>query len=143
MVLFPLEEGNIELYIYTYICMYIYIYIYHILHLQAIRQQLQKKGCVQDYFKSEPMQKVYRMYCSIAFVPPAEIVQWWDEVIGGYISMIKVNYRLEKIIETDHRRMFGRMHSLIGSNISIKHSLVPRLEKRGRYYKNCKNYKKF
>ena len=80
----------IHLYMYVYIC--ICIYIYHILHLQAIRQQLQKKGCLQDYFKSEPMQKVYRMCCSLAFVPPAEIVQWWDEVIGGYISKMKVNY---------------------------------------------------
>ena len=47
---------------------------------------------LQDFHRCENMQSVYRLCCALAFVPPAEVTEWWDEVIGGYINKMKVSY---------------------------------------------------
>ena len=73
--------------------------------LETVFKQLSKKGCLRIYHAEEEFQRLIKLVYTLAFLPEADIIKGWEEVIYRKFEKIsKIGYMI-----LNHVRTFSRI----------------------------------
>jgi hypothetical protein len=68
------------------------ILIYCYFHWRkALRENIQKKGCLVEVSTNPDFNKLYRMICSLAFVPAEDIAEVIDQIVTPFVDELEEN----------------------------------------------------
>ena len=60
--------------------------------LETVFKQLSKKGCLRIYHAEEEFQRLIKLVYTLAFLPEADIIKGWEEVIYRKFEQISKNW---------------------------------------------------